>query len=255
MSNQTLQLPNRSVQPPSEGGSPTLVAIAVTMGLLTVVINLVYISSIRNEAARQSFTVYELSHSVEAGHKLNKAKDLIPRQIPNVFKESFGKYFIDDGINTYQGQSFLRPAEDKDLLTHQFFESNAESIDSKINPGKRAIALDINSRNTSGLLHSNMHIDLSANFASPDSKPRNIVIIEKLHVIVVGNNTDETAKARTNFSNITVEIDPDIADQLLTIQKFVGRDGFDVRVRNSNDEKTKYININPEVLRLVGLKQ
>jgi Flp pilus assembly protein CpaB len=253
MSNSTLQLPQRPVQT-DNSSNMTLVVVAIVMGLLTVAINTWYIGSIRKQIEKDSFIVYKFSHNIDAGHKLNVAKDLVPQLVPNSFIKSFDTAITSLDIDARKDQPLLRPAQENELLTHGFFTGGSGLLDQKVTTGKRAVALDINSRNTTGLLRPGMYIDLSANFIPPDSKPRNIVVIEHLRVIAVGGVTDDSSKARSSFSTVTVELEPQVIDQLLTIQKYIGKDGFDVRVRNPGDDYTKYVNINEEILRLVGLK-
>lgn len=260
MNNSTIPLPTAAQQAAATGSSNiTLIIVALAMGLIAAGINYWYIQRVENQISLTSKPVYRLLHQVNAGDKLRVDRDLEEVRMPAQFAEGLKTLVVigDKERDRQGGQAFLRAVQKGELLSNSMFTSDTALIESKITEGKRACPLPINSRNPSGILRAGMLIDLLADFTPSGGKtPQSIPVLERVKVLAVGTNIDESGKtARTGSTNITVEVDQQVGLQLLTVAKFIGRDGYDVLIRNPGDLDYKHVKVNKQVLKLVGLEE
>jgi Flp pilus assembly protein CpaB len=246
-------------RPPQAGSSPTLIIVAVVLGLVTVVLTNFYINMVRKDVEGRSMHVYRLNKTLEPGDRLNVHKDLITLSVSDKFRESMDAMSViitkpGDLPLVHHDETVTRRVNQGEFLSPSFFTGTGKTIDYQVTQGKRGTPLEINSRNAPGLLRPGMYIDISANLTQPGRKvPQSMRIMERLKVLAVGAVTDETAGSRRiNFNTITVETEPAEDLALLTIAKFVGKDGFDISIRNPTDMDAK-IGVNTEVLKLLGL--
>lgn len=250
---------NPVARPPQSGSSPTLIIVAVVLGLVTVVLTNFYINMVRKDVEGRSMHVYRLNRTLEPGERLNVYKDLIPLSVSDKFRESMDAMSViitnpgDLPVN-YHDQPVTRRVNQSEFLSPSFFTGTGKTVDYQVTQGKRGTPLEINSRNAPGLLRPGMYIDISAEFTVPGKKvPQAMRIMERVKVIAVGAVTDESAgNRRINFNTITVETEPAEDLALLTIAKFVGKDGFDISIRNPTDMDAR-IGVNKQVLGLLGL--
>lgn len=238
----------------SEGTSRTVIIVAVVMGLAVVVLTNVYIAMVRSEAAGNSVTVYRFNKEVQPGHVLSERRDLVAVRIPEEFADSIPGAIGPDNIVSWDGQRLAQAAREGDPLTTGLFRESREALDHKIGDGNRGVALPVNSRNTSGLLRPGMLIDVMGSFSDSGEAPRTLPVMQRVRVVAVGTSTEESGGRPGTFASITVEVDPDEAAALLTIAQHVGRDGFEVAVRNPREDRTSIVGVNPEVKELLDLQ-
>ncbi len=261
MNNSTIPLPTAAQQAAAaETTNMTLIVVAVVMGLVAAGINFWYIKRVENQITADSVTVWKLSHNIKPGERLKVSKDLIEARMPKQFAEGLVDIVTTEKArDRYDGKDpFVRSANQGEWLAPSMFTSNTEPIESKIGEGRRACPLPINGRNASGILRPGMYVDLLGDFTPPGSKTaRSMTVIQNVKVLAVGANIDDSGKtSRTGFTNISVDVELAVAEQLITISRIIGRDGYDVLPRGPGSEaKDKFPNVNKEVLKLVGLDQ
>ncbi|MEX2672996.1 MAG: Flp pilus assembly protein CpaB [Phycisphaeraceae bacterium] len=245
--------PGRSTT--NTGGSGTVMIVAIVLGLLVVILTNVYIAMVRSEAAGRSVEVYRFNKELQPGHVLSERRDLVLVRIPEEFADSISGAIGPDNIISWDGQRLAQSAREGDPLTTALFRESREALDHKIADGKRGIALPVNSRNASGLLRPGMLIDILGTFSEEGDAPRTLPVMERVRVVAVGTSTDEAGGRPGTFGSITVEVEPDDAEALLTIARQVGRDGFDIAVRNPREDRTNFVGVNATVKDLIGIQQ
>ena len=261
MNNSTIPLPTAAQQAAATGSSNmTLIIVAVAIGLIAAGINFWYIGRVEQQISLTSKTCYRLANPMSPGQKLRVDKDLVEAPMPAQYADSLVDLVKDNRGETserkvMEGQVFARAAKQGEMLSRNMFTSDTVTLDAKVAKGMRACPLPINSRNPAGILRAGMYVDLVGDFTLAGTKnPRSLTVIEHVKVLAVGTNMDETGKTARTGTNITVEVNPEVGNRLLTIAKFIGRDGFDVLIRNSDDLTYKG-EVSHEVLKIVGLEE
>ncbi|MBI1367524.1 MAG: hypothetical protein GC162_02605 [Planctomycetes bacterium] len=257
-----MNAPNAPVRPAPQGASVTLIIVAASLGLVTVFMTLFYVRAVRKDIEGSAMVVYRVNKALEPGQELNVNKDLEPIIVSSKFKdglEAMSIKFGDKGALPveYHNQPVTRHVNQGEYLSPSFFTGGGTGVANKISPGKRGTVLAVNSRNAPGLLQPGMYIDISGSFQRPTDKvPVAIRIMCRVKVVAVGANTDETGSAkRMSYNSITVETEPEEDLALLTIAKFVGKDGFDISIRNPGDTDAPFVGVNKDILKIVGLER
>ncbi len=240
---------------PAGGNSLALVAVAALMGLVTVGITFMYIAQIKKATQQSTVSVWVLNKDKEPGDKLNAVKDLREVRIPQSLRDGLAGAIVSrEAVNTQHGQELTRKANQGEWLTLDMFSGDlAEGH--KVEPGNVALAIPVNSRNNvPGLMRPGMFIDLIGTFVQPGQPPHSMWVIKKVRVIATGTNTNtETGRGASGYSAITIQTNSIDAMALLTISRHIGRDGFDVVIRNPIDQEIE-LSVNKEVKKLVGLR-
>jgi Flp pilus assembly protein CpaB len=249
-----IELPAQSA--PKQGNT-TLLIVAIVMALMTVILTNVYIEMVKREVEQAGIIVYKLRRNIEPGSVI-KDKDLVEVKIPAQFAESLpGRIKPEEKSNWVNNNNapVERLVREGEMLTTDLFTSDARQIDYKITPGKRGCPLPLSSRTAPGLLKPGMFIDVLGTFPMGGSQlPKTHVVMEHVKVIAVGALTEESdAARRSSYSNITVEVEPTEAEILITTAKYIGKEGFDILIRQPKDNQPRFLGINPEVRKLVGL--
>lgn len=242
-----------------QSSSPTLIIVAIVLGLITVVMTNIYINMVRADVEGRSMHVYRMNKNLEPGDELDIYKDLVAVSVSDKFRDGMEAMSITisepgDLPVVYHDQPVNRRVNQGEFLSPGFFTGSGKTVDYKVPKGKRGTPLEINARNAPGLLRPGMYIDISANLQKPGEKTSQAMrVMERVKVLAVGSVTEEApGSRRINFNTITVETEPSEDLALLTIAKFVGKDGFDISIRNPSDLDAR-VGINKEVLRVLGI--
>ena len=224
-------------------GSTNLVIVAIIIAVVAVILNIIYITQLKNKNTETTFVIYKLKTSVDRGDKFDANDDVIAQRIPDSLYDSFSQYVKGKSIDTYRGQRFQKPAMQGELLAADLFtQSDFESTIGKIAVGMRRVAIPINSKTAPGGLRVGAFIDIEANFSNNPAKPDIQPVMEFVKVKAVGK------------WGIDIEITPKQATMFSTIAKVVGE--FEIQLRNAGDDERPKIpggGINPKVKQRLNL--
>ena len=241
----------------SQGGSVKLVAVSFILALITVVLTNIYINRIREQVSAATFTVYELTRSVQPGDTF-AATDVREKIVPLEFRDSFDRAIQPSEISTWYGQRIRRSASQSEIVTFEMFSStlNKRQMD-KIPRGMRWISVPINGR-SAPIIRPDVKVDLVAVFEVRGQTERvALTVMENIRVIAVGQRTAEDENSRTRTSNtITIQVTDEEANDMITIQDFLGESVFTLVIRGTLDTDVKIVGggINPRVKQLVGIE-
>ncbi|MFA7236521.1 MAG: RcpC/CpaB family pilus assembly protein [Phycisphaeraceae bacterium] len=265
----TVKLP--PPRPPLPGGKPRdqqinipLILVAVALGLVTVIAWNWYIVDLKHTINTDTITLYRLKVSVEPGDTL-RAKDLNEIQIPSALKDTY----LEDihavtpieiqqrYTDPRQPTKFMQSARQGQLLTNDLLVGGAASKRIEPASGKRAITLPVASEGAPPILDPNTFVDLSAVITPRGQRTQSMLVMERVKVLAVGDRTANSADTKRvrSYNNITVEVTPDEAQQLATIQQFAAEQKFRIDIRNPADNNRKIYSegVNPELLRALNL--
>ena len=238
----------------NNSNNTTLIIIAIIMGVATMMITHFYIKGIKEQVNEKMITVYRLRKAYDRGDKL-KNIDLEPVKIPEKFSETLN-FIIDELISNKIGKELKRKARQSEYVTADMFLSSTTAEDLKISPGNVAIAIPVDSRYAPGVIGPGMIVDISASFSKEGELPKVISVMQAINIIAVGRATqDSGSRTSTASKNITIEVTPKEAEDMLTVKQFVGREGFDITIRNPDDNNPTYVGVNTAVKKLVGLEK
>lgn len=254
-------IPLRPSQQPPQGGSTKLLIIALVLGAITVMANLAYLQIVKQQAQQKVFKVYQLIRPIKAGRTI-QLDDLEPLQLPESVRPGFdamGAIYQDALANRLGREVLQESVSQGQLLTYSLFQQSKDrSVDEKIAMDKRWISLTINSRTVPGALRVGMYVDIEAPFNVGGAYPEILPVMERVQIQALGMTTiaDPNASDRPgrNFQTITIEVTPNEATQLATIQRVMAGD-FELQPRNPKDTKLVKIplgGINPAVLSLLA---
>lgn len=250
-----------SQQPSQQGGSAKLLWIALALGIIAVLANMAYIQIIRKQTQQDVFTIYTFVRPIKAGRTIQR-DDLKALQLP----ESVRSGLIDAGIvpeenlpNRLGRETLQEDVAQGELLTYRLFQNTrGNRVDDRITRDMRWISLPINSRTVPGALRVGMYVDIEAPFNTGGAYPQVMPVMERVQIQALGTTTisDPSGLDRPgrNFQTITIEVTPNEATQLATIQRVIVGD-FELQPRNPTDDKYVKIEnggINPDVLNLLA---
>lgn len=258
----------QSAPPAAPRSSTRLVLVALALAIFAVVLTNIYIEAVRRDVKRNSFSIYVLNRRVQPGDRFKK-EDTKRISVPRDFEESFKalgavmEADFDDLAS--RGEQFQRSAGANDILLFSQFvtPSGKGDIDRAIQPGRRLIALPVNSRRIAGELRPGISVDIQAAFNLGGSVPGVLTVMENVKVSAVGSRTiaDEqadpsNARPLTGYRTISIEVSPEDATYLNMIERVMVGD-FDLLLRNPDDAavKNKGGGINPDVLNLIDQRR
>lgn len=242
--------------PPTEkdGGNMVLILIAVALGIVTIVLTNVYIVDIRKQVEGATETVYRLNRSIDVGDKLRE-QDLSPVVLPLTIVEDFGKFITRKDLAAWKGEPLLQPARQGELLNFDMFTGRSTGGDLGITEGKVGCPIPVSSEGRPGALQPGMYVDIFAPVMVPGRGPKSMVVMERVRIFAVGNRTRDNSESRSgsSYGNVTVEATPAEAQQLFTVQQWLGKSEFRLVVRNPGDTNVLIIDggVNPELLKLI----
>jgi Flp pilus assembly protein CpaB len=247
--------PSHVAQPRT--GNSTVILIALILAVVTVIMTNIFITMRDRSADKAAIRLMTATRELPAGHVLNTAKDLTEIRIPEQFKSFAEGAITPRDLPIQNGRKILRPLKQGDPLRLIHFQPDSEVADQKITEGKRGLPLPVNNRTATGLLRPGVYVDLVGSFVDAQKKgslPRVMTIMDRVRVIAVGSETDETSSGkRISYSTITVEVDPADAETLVGMLGMLGKDGLNITLRNPSEQMSKFERINPEVRKMLGL--
>lgn len=260
--------------PKQQAGGAKVVIAALAMAILAVLILSFYIQSVRNEVAKQKFTVFVLTRNIRPGDRLSP-KDWKAVEVPEQFRESFeslqayvGRDTDDDRSlrarsQSQEGSVFERAASKNDLVTEILFDRPADLKDLQIDPGKVRIALPIKSKLTPGGLRPGMYVNIAAPMMTGGTVAHTMLVLHHVRIKAVGKYTlveeeQREGQALRSFNSVSIDVDEDVALMLSTLEKMVRPIGdFELFIADPGtelppeDPNWKPGKINPKVVELV----
>ncbi len=245
--------------PDKQDNNLTLILIAVALGIVTVVLTNIYIINVRKQVEGETETVYRLKQSYDESDKLRK-QDLTAVRMRKEAVAEHGKYITAVDLDAWLGEPVLRPVRQGEYLTWDIFTSTSEGADMRITPGMRACPIPVAAEGRPGSLDPGAIVDIYAPVIKPGQPPQAMLVIEKVRVIMVGSRAiGESGRSggSSNYNTVTLEVPPDVVQQLFTIQQWLGRAEFLLSPRNPGDNSVQIIDggVNRELLKLVEAAQ
>ncbi len=257
--------------PPPIGGAKVVVA-ALGLGLLAVIILSVYIQNVKDQVAAEQFTVFVLTKKVRVGDSINR-KDWVGIPVPkrDVFVKGFGDLGAivsmngrDDELqaNITGGKKWEVNAPDGSIVTYAFFTKQLDRTELDIDEGCVRVALPIKSKGTPGGLRPGMRVDIAAPMTTGGQIPEVKKVMHHMVVKSVGTFTlaeegaGENTKQIRSYNSISIDVTPEIATQLSTLEKMVKAIGeFEIYIAPQTEREQpwsgKLGTINPEVMELI----
>ncbi|NBC10779.1 MAG: Flp pilus assembly protein CpaB [Planctomycetes bacterium] len=249
--------------PAQSQNSTRLVVIALIVALAAVILVNIYIEVARSQAAGGSIIVYRVNRSLEPGDEI-AGRDLEAVEVPDKFEDTFDRAVRrnpDTGNAEKIGETLMRPIDENDVLTYDhFIDDPQDKLISKIEPGKRLIALPVEAKILPSV-RPGMKVDIEAPFAGGGKAPEVLTVMENVQVLATGQRTiieeqreEDGSRRRTNFDTISIQVTPEQATQLSRIQK-ITTGPFELHIRPADDESRPKIpggGINPDVLQKIG---
>ncbi len=257
----TVKLPpsRPPVTPRSQQVNLPLILVAIAIALLTVIGTNWYILRLKRTIATDTVTLYRLKVRADPGDTL-KRKNLETIQVPSALKDTYitDLQAVDtEGLKAFVGTKFAQPARQGQLLTVDLLLGGAASKRIEPAKGKRAITLPISREGAPPILDPMTYVDISVIVTPRGQRTQSMLVMERVKVLAVGNRTSITNNARRprNYNNITVEVTPEEAQQLATIQQYAADQKFSIVIRNPTDNNVQLYagGINPELLRALNL--
>lgn len=251
--------PTSKAEPGKPGGNTALLAVAISLGVVAALANIYYLNAQAERFRTETFTVYRVTRSFDAGEKI-KMKDLSTDQLPKTVEESFANAVPKESIENYLNIPLRRPIRQSEILTWDVFTGTSTSEDMGIRSGYAAVGLPVNKETAPISLEPNAYIDITAMVRAPGKEPTPMLILEKVRVVQVGNRVagDEIDSRRrlSSYSQVMVEVKPEEDLTLKALRNYMDDYEFDIRMRYPGDDLTqiKTGGVNPEVLALLGSK-
>jgi len=242
------------------GNHNKLVIIAVIVAVIAVILQMVYIEAVRSQATPDTFRVYRLAVSYEAGDTLRE-RDLEENIVPEQFKDVFLGAITSEDLQNYVGEELQQSARQNEVLTFDLFEQSIESkLVNQISPGMRLIALPVDNKRLRGVLRPGTSVDLIATFSQRAGLPRVLPVMENVKVMAVGQRSlieeqENTGRQSTNFTHIHIQVTP-LQWRALSILEKLSIGPFEVAMRNPGDLSQGMIQageINPILLDMIDM--
>lgn len=245
------------------GPNFVLILIAIGLGLLTVIVTNWYIHQIRTQVEAQKITLFQLKRAVEPGDQLQE-RDLIRVEVPA--PEEVRKHYVDslgaltpNLIGNYYGERFKRYANTNALVTSKLFTEEGRGVTGKveIRDGYRGVPIEVdrNSGAPTGLLPEQV-VDLMGKIDIPGQGEKARLIMERVRVLAVGGKTSSDAVGGRGYSEVMIELKPDEARAIKTIETRLPNNEFVLVTRNPTDDELEIPtgSINPELIRALKLE-
>lgn len=238
------------------GGSTKLLIVAAALAVAAVVLVNLYVEAAKRSVDTDEFPVFRMRVSKSPGQTL-EARDIERIAVPEKFETSFAGAVASNaqGQPDNIGEVFTRPIEPNEILEYRHFDLlNDDESRLLINRNMRGIALPVDSSTLPDPLRPEMWVDLEAPFTGPAGDIVFMPVMERVRIVSVGstNIIDEQrgSRGRSGAGKITLEVTPEQASQLESIQTIV-TGSFRVHLRRADDLNRPKIpegGINPAVL-------
>lgn len=249
--------------PGAQQANIPLILIAVGLGLVTVVATNWYVHKIKTQVSEDMMTLYQLNRSVEPGDKLRE-RDVTPTQVPRSLRETYIEKLhciTSEDLTLKIGETFEQYGASGEFLTFDLLTPRSNAARSAVQPaqGKRSLTIPVDSDWTPRTLAPDDYVDISAVLNIPGRRTQDVLIMERVRVLGVGDrfigSTDTGGRTR-NSNTITIEVTAAEKSALVTIGRYAVNEEFILAERNKKDREETIDNasVNPEVLKLLGIK-
>lgn len=238
-------------------GDNRLVIIAVVLGVVAVVLQMVYVQWVKSEAGTDEFTVYTFAVGLERGEELRE-DDLEAVPVPVRFTDTFRGAIQEEDLANYLGTRLERPAQQSDLLTFELFqEPVGQTLAMELDEGESLASIPVRGERLQWLRPGDI-VNLAAAFPRRGSpRPQVMPVMSNVRVLAVGERTliDEEAGAegrRRSFTYINFKVENE--EQWLQLQQIelLANGPFFVSLRSAAEGGASSGTINPDVLEMIG---
>ncbi|MFI4859451.1 MAG: RcpC/CpaB family pilus assembly protein [Phycisphaerales bacterium JB063] len=239
------QIPS-SQSPPARGGSTQLVMIAGVVAVVAVILVNVYVELRAKANAEDTEHFFRLTVDRERGDDLSPG-DFEMIDIPKSYIRAFGTDAIREdptraGIPAggYEKRKFSVSARAGEVLRDgMFIRESTNRLGIDLRPGRRLVALPVNTENQPPNLAPDDYIDIYANVMRR-SGTQSVVVMERVQVRLVGSRVveagaDSSRSRNVKYGSITIEVDRDEVAKLANLQTRIAGGEFLVVVRAGID--------------------
>ncbi|MEM9416097.1 MAG: RcpC/CpaB family pilus assembly protein [Planctomycetota bacterium] len=239
------QIPS-SQTPPARGGSTQLVMVAGVVAVVAVILMNVYVEMRAKANAEDTENFFRLTVDRERGDDLSLG-DFEMIAIPKSYIRAFGTDAIRESPDTagdiaggHEKRKFSVSARAGEILRDSMFireSTNRLGID--LRPGRRLVALRVNTDNQPPNLAPDDYVDIYAN-VTRRSGTQSIVVMERVQVRLVGSQiveagADSSRSRNVKYGSITIEVDRDEVAKLANLQTRIAGNEFLIVVRAGID--------------------
>ncbi|MFW5682523.1 MAG: hypothetical protein ACOC1G_05900, partial [Phycisphaeraceae bacterium] len=170
-------------------GDNRLVIIAVVLGVVAVILQMVYVQWVKSEAGTDEFTVYRFEVGLERGEELRE-DDLEAIPVPVRFQETFQGAIDADELENYLGTRLRQPAQQSDLLTYDLFQQRVgRTLALEMDPDKVLASIPVRGERLQGLTPGD-RVHLAAPIPRRgSSRPKVMPVMSDVRVMAVGEQT------------------------------------------------------------------
>jgi Flp pilus assembly protein CpaB len=237
-------------------GNTVLLVVAIVLALVAVVLVNLYVQSIREERAVDTFTVFRLAREVSVGDEVDEGM-LEEVQVPEELRDSFANAVRrENGQLLLSSRTFGRSAPRLAVLTHDLLlGDDVMNTGLPIPRGYRGFAMPVDPRRVPPALSPGSHVDIEGEFRGPPGTPIEVLpVMENVRVLAVGarnEGEDQGRSGRGSYSTITILVQAGQDTQLAQINNMLNG-GYWLHLRSPEDLDTPKLQnagvINPQLL-------
>lgn len=240
---------------PQPRANTSLIIIAISLGLVAVLLHSWYVHQIKAEQEQGKITIYKLNRGVKVGDKI-KMDDLSEVKVfandRDHYVEGLRAITSEEIQQQLDGtQKIQRPAATGEFLTFKLYTlpGVGDGVGPDIPEGKQGLTIEINRDTAPATLQVGSLVDLYALINAPSRGGGHLnieLIMERVPVVALGNRT----------TSIMIAVDHDLVKPLLAIRQYAKDHEFVVVPRNANDFNNQLPDgspINPKLLSLPGV--
>lgn len=207
--------PARSGSPRRAASNPSsdnrLVVIAVVLGVVAVILQMIYVQWVKSEAGTDEFNVYRFEVGLERGEELRR-DDLETVPVPMRFQDSFQGAINADELENYLGTRLQQPAQQSALLTYDLFQQTVgRTLALEVDPDKVLVSIPVRGERLQGLKPGD-RVHLAAPIPHRGSaRPKVMPVMSDVRVMAVGEQTlvDEEEgfeNRQRRFTHISIQM-------------------------------------------------
>jgi Flp pilus assembly protein CpaB len=234
-----------------------LLFIALSLGVLVVVIYNVHIYKVRQEGRGKTIRLLKVTHDMERGEKI-AADDLETVTVPRQHEESIGDV-VDDDMREYAiGQALNQPVEKgRWLLWEHITSGGGRRSSNEITPGCVAVAVPLDSKLAPGdILRLNDRVNIVGLLPMGQSL-KTFRMIEGVRVVAIGGEGIQPAKvvdvpakrgrSARSYQSITIEVSKDVALEFANVLTHVSGSCWVELLSSRESDSKNFGRINPQL--------
>ena len=242
----------------------TVLIVAAVLGVIAAGAYILHVQSIYKAVDQGTFVVYTVNRSYEPGDKI-KFEEVVQTQVPDTdqmrlsFKHMISDASMKDRTNLNEKLSptvVQQSIATNELLMHKHFVASESNATLRLAKGRRLIALSVDRDSVPPILQPGNYVDVSLVVLAGGQSIESMLVIERVKVLAVGSQTaGSTERKSRTFSTVSIEVEPEEADLLNTINRKRGKTPFTIAVRNVTDSERRIPGggINPDLLDAMGI--